>query len=444
MNAVKLFFCTAIVAIMSSCMNYEKRVAMSDYIGDFRNGYAICIQDDKYFFIDENGVKQSEEFDKIYEFKNGYAVAYNVLEHRTLFEDKRIYFYLDENLNVKNYPVIGSTEYANEWGNVWVTMNGKRDSWGLLNIKTGNFLTNLVGFPDCFNEDGSAVISRLSNKSGLPKHYEYAIYDGKGEEVVPFGKYSYIGNFNKGRAIYSTTGTDSYKPSISSTNFLVPGRKEKEGLTELHEIRNDLNRTKMGYIDLKGNPVSDEIFNVAGSFNHVGYAKIGIGAFLHQRKYYIVDVNMNDCSNDPVAIASFNADGIWESYKDNSGVCNAVNNKGEVVVLGSGNISSLRQYIMIKQGSSYKLYTMDSNKPKELASFSRSRSDEHVILYSTWDSEKKAMSEESICFVTPGSKRMATQGYCDQYTLYGTHIASKWSNVYRINGSFAYPKFIFK
>ena len=68
MNTVKLFFCTAIVVIMSSCMNYEKRVAMSDYIGDFRNGYAICIQDDKYFFIDEKGVKQSEEFDKIYEF----------------------------------------------------------------------------------------------------------------------------------------------------------------------------------------------------------------------------------------------------------------------------------------------------------------------------------------------------------------------------------------
>ena len=443
MNLIKFFLCAGIIATTSSCMNYEKRVAMSDYIGEFKNGYAICVQEDKYFFISENGEKQSDEYDKIYDFKNGYAVAYNILERDVPFNDKRIYFYLDEKLNVKKYPIVGSTEYANEWGNVWVTLNGKRDSWSLFNIETGNFQTPFLGFPDCFNEDGSVVVSRLANKSGLPKHYEYAIYNGKGEEIVPFGKYSYIGNFNKGRAIYSTTGTDTYKPTISSTEFLVPERKEKNGINELRDVRNDLNKAKIGYINLKGNPVSEEIFNVAGSFNDAGYAHVGIGDF--HRKDYIIDVNMNDCTNVPAAIASFYADGRWKCYKNQSGVCSAVNNKGEIVVFGDcSNISSLKQYIMTRQGNVYKLYTMDGNKPKELATFSRERSDENVILHSTWDNAKKEMTEGTICFVAPKSKRMSINGYYDKYTLSGMHKASEWGAVYRIDGSFAYPQFIFE
>ena len=69
MNLIKFFLCAGIIATTSSCMNYEKRVAMSDYIGEFKNGYAICVQEDKYFFINENGEKQSDEYDKIYDFK---------------------------------------------------------------------------------------------------------------------------------------------------------------------------------------------------------------------------------------------------------------------------------------------------------------------------------------------------------------------------------------
>ena len=87
---------------------------------------------------------------------------------------------------------------------------------------------------------------------------------------------------------------------------------------------------------------------------------------------------------------------------------------------------------------------MDGNKPKELGSFSRARSDEYVILYSTWDNVTKEMTKETICFVIPNSKRMSVQGYYDKYTLSGMHLASEWGNLYRIDGTFAYPKFIFE
>ena len=119
----------------------------------------------------------------------------------------KFFCFLDKDCKEIHYPITGTYGYANEFGNIWVQLPDFYSfKWRLLNIESGNLLTPAIEHIDCIGSNGTAVVSRLVEHELLYNHYEYALYDAKGNELAPFGKFSYIGNFHNGLALYSTTG----------------------------------------------------------------------------------------------------------------------------------------------------------------------------------------------------------------------------------------------
>lgn len=428
------------VLLLQSCMNLEKRKEQCNFIGEFHNGFAICSQDDKYFMIDEEGQQRTDEFDMIYDFKHGYAVAYKVVRSgRGTLEDMREFYFLDKNLKVvkPNITIIGCAESVNSYGQVWANSSGKRDEWGVFDINKNNYISDFIGYPQWIAEDGTAVLSRGVRDPYISMtyvdYYEHALYDRNGNAIIPFGKFTYISDFSKGLACYSSK--KKYKYEKHST--VIPCEKSKKrgaGLGIETVVR-------FGYINIKGEILTTEKYTFAGSFNEQGYAKVSQGWTNYDMKNFIIDVNMKDCTNNPIAIASFYGDDVWETYKDKSGNCCAVNNKGNIVSLGSAvDVGNVEKLIMTKKGTVYKLYEIIDGNLKQLAEIKRERSDE-VVLYVK---NSKARETETIGFLTPNSRKMSFFGYCSEYRLDGGFVRTDWLDVYGLENKYRYSQFIFK
>ncbi|WP_418213889.1 WG repeat-containing protein [Bacteroides difficilis] len=397
-----------------SCMSYEKRVKECDFVGEFKDGNALCQQDDKYFFIDESGKQKSKKYDKAEEFVNGYAIAYNENENGNYQ-----YFVLDKNCRENCLNVYGCLCSVNRLGNLWVKAANSRDSWMLVNVSMGigySGLTLMIGYPDCVTDNGTTVISRLHKEGVGSSYYEYAIYDGEGKEIVPFGKYSFIGNFSSGIAQYSTTGRFGY---AGSEHLFSQGYDESKGKCR------SLYRSLMGYINEKGEILCSERFNSASPFNEAGYARVSIGNYDHNSRHYILNRNMEDCSGNVVARASFLDDGVWISGKSRNGECLLTNNTGKTVSLGSGfDVASLGKYIMTRKDLQYKLYKMNesADKPELIGTFNRSKKGDIVVF---------SLTTSTIRFFQPirRSVGMRESPY-DEYDLDGGYVQSGWNVLY--------------
>lgn len=349
-NNFSLIAIVAILFCLTGCMSYEKRLAECDSVGDFHDGYALCRQDEKSFFINEKGKRVSGKYDHADDFSNGYAVVYNNIDYET-----KQFYIIDKDLKQYVYPISGYSGTVNKWGNLWVTAGW--GGWSLLNVESGSFrLSNIYGIRD-IGGGNSTVVCRIVDKM----YYEFAIYDGQGNEVVPFGKYSYIGHFVNGLAHYSTTGRLFYEPMCER----IFERNKLHGL-----YRYSADPGYLGYIDAGGNVVIPEQYNYADDFTEKGYAQVTRGKY--NARDYVIDKRGNILTDKSlaIAIASYLDDGVWASGRCADGKYILANNKGEVEMLDGGvptatsnlYIGKQRtQYVATRNGHTYKIYRVEKN-----------------------------------------------------------------------------------
>lgn len=426
------------------CMDYEKRLKQCDSVGEFKDGYALCSQDGKYFFIDRDGKRMSDKYDEADEFANGYALVQRINPNG----DYQIVI-LDKDCTEMHYGIRNAYGDVNQWGKLWVKVTGNMYSWAILDVQTGS-LTPLLGYPDCLTQDGYAVVSRRINQAaaGSQTYYEYAIYDGQGNEVVPFGTYTFIGNISHGLAQYSTTGYFLFNGDHAfGSGHYDDDKASCRGLATKHNSPSQ--HIRLGYIDCKGSIVVPEQFHTATMFNKAGYARVGIGYYDHNRRMYVIDTKGNDCTGDVMAEASLLPDGIWRAGKTGNGECVLANNAGKTISFGFGcEIANTAGYTMIRKGTEYKLYRInEGNEEVEcIASFIRSQGDELVVVNSSTYRGDRSRTDY-IRFFNPHVSKgwgMSESPY-DEYSIDGTHLESGWDRIYTVggNGTVRFPVFSF-
>lgn len=425
------------------CMDFEKRLKQCGSVGEFKDGYALCEQDGKYFFIDRDGKRKSDKYDQADEFANGYALVQRINRNGGY----QIVL-LDTDCKELHYAIRNTYGDVNEWGKLWVNVTGGMYGWAILEVKTGS-LTPLLGYPDCLTGDGYAVVSRRSGRAaGSQTYYEYAIYDGQGNEVVPFGTYTFIGNISHGLAQYSTSGYFLF----SGDHAFGSGHydDDKASCRELATEHNSPSpRIRLGYLDCQGNIVVPEQFHTATMFNKAGYARVGIGHYDHNRRMYVIDTEGNDCTGEVMAEASLLPDGRWKSGKKKNGECVLANNAGKTVSFGFGcDIASTAGFVMTRKGTEYKLYKINESEGdvERIASFNRSRSDELVVVSSGYNRADRSMTNH-IRFFNPHASRGwgVSENPYDEYATDGTYIESGWDGIYTIgrDATVRFPVFSF-
>lgn len=341
--------------LVSGCMTYEKRVIQAISINEFHNGYAVCVQDEKTFFIDSSGRRKSGKYDEAWDFSHGYAVAC-----RRNDNGDRLFVILDSECKEINYPIAGVYGSANSFGNIWInTSSGFSGGWALLNIETGSILTPIIDHIDCISNKGTAVVSRFVKQTGgIVGYYEYALYDGQGNELAPFGKFSFIGNYHNGLALYSTTGYFHYSQTYDAD------KERKRSVSPFRGTKNG-GEARVGYIDESGTVVSPERFVYAGEFNDDGYACVLLLSGMDfsyrgaHRYSYIRRKDMQVLKGIELvkAKASFLQDGQWIVGKDDDGASVLVNRKGKVHSFGKDvNIAKCGNYYLTRRGREYKFY----------------------------------------------------------------------------------------
>ena len=339
----------ALVGMLTTgCMSYEKRVMECDSVSDFHDGYALCIQDGEYFFIDKDGTRTSKKYDKAWDFHNGYSVVVKYYEG-----GNESYIFLDKDCKEKHYPISGVFGPVNRWGNVWVKTRG---GWALLNVESGSFHTPLFEQVDCVEEEGVAVVSNFKEEQGWIYYYEYAMCDGQGNMIVPLGKYTFIGNFHNGRALYSTTGYLSFLQSYSTDKPRVTSVVRKKGSI-------GTKRPLVGYIDITGKPVTPEQYTRADTFNTAGYAKVSWGMWYNPEEGIIDRYGkLLDGVALAVAEASYLTDGIWAVGKDEAGNFILASKEGKITPMDKGvKIARNERYYLTKNGRRYTLYHLGND-----------------------------------------------------------------------------------
>lgn len=383
MKTIRLFaLLIALFALVSCHKSYEDRLKECDSVGKFKDGYALCVQEDIYFFIDETGKKRSEKYVWARDFCNGYALA----QKRDKSGEHYCTVVLDKDCKEK-YCVANVFGDVNIYGNLWVTMTGQvswgswsgggNSHWQLLNLESGSFLTSMVEHIDNIADNGMTVASRQTKKnSGYI--VEYSLIDGKGNAVVPFGTYSFIGNYHCGMSLYSTTGYYRYS-SINDYD------KSKEGLICLvDEYGFHHDNQRLGYINLQGKIVVPEQFTRAESFSEVGYARAWIKYNAESTVYnYIVDTKGRLLSGKEYSLAeaSYLQDGDWCVGQDDAGSYFLANNKGVIKEIEKDvPLSKVGKYVAAKKRGTYEIYQLKKDDVEHLCTINGTGNKYEVLL----------------------------------------------------------------
>ncbi|MBR1447477.1 MAG: WG repeat-containing protein [Prevotella sp.] len=284
MKNIKLrdFLALTLLLIAVSCghKTVEEWKAVCQEVSEFKEGFALCNMDGKWFFIDENGRKISGDYDGATQFANGYALVFQdvpngcwiAIDKEGNEVCKNIATYVGP-ITPKGHlwihredihkPIAEVTDFSRSNSRKVIYAN-----YRLVDLKTDKYLTEAYNLENVADE-GVAVVSRPMEEKivGLSQPWKsamaYAIIDDDGRVIVPYGTYTYIGNFENGMACYSTTGY--YEYSIQS--------REDGGRCMLNDRIDFRTKWLIGYIDTKGTIAIPEQFHVACHFDSSGHAK---------------------------------------------------------------------------------------------------------------------------------------------------------------------------
>lgn len=363
----KLFLLLVAFLLMAACgKTYEDRLRECDEVGEFHDGYALCRQDGKYFYINEKGGQISRSYDSGWNYANGYAIVGKK-------NDEKWSYHV---LNAQGKELDGSYSYVegnvNMHGNLWVN-NGNESHWGawnvgnagqwqLVNVETGKVVSDTYQHIDCVTDDGAAVASRRRVTDDNNVFLDYALIDGTGKEILPFCYAGYIGNFHHGlaqfslRGVLTYSGIDDYEQTKDhKTLFCL----ETGGLPQ-----------PIGYINTKGVVVIPASFAHASIFNESGYARVD---YEFSVTNWVERPYLNNYINDKgevlhgykmyIAKASFLKDSHWQAGRDDEGKSVVINNKGETIELHTTDpITALFKYVVTRNGREYTMYKVKDGK----------------------------------------------------------------------------------
>lgn len=255
-------------ALMSACgTSVEQRLEDGDLIGDFVNGYAKCYHEGKSFYIDENGKQVSRAYDRIEEFQNGYSFAYMLGGN---------YVVIDTLMNETQTNITELLDSVRPNGTVWVKGGGLK---GLYDLRKFEY----IYWTDCYlkdvNKEGYALLLKENGDTpdGTRKTYLPFVVGPDGKEVIPLGKYQFIGLLRNGRAAFSQDVTWQ-RPYANPE-----GIKLVSNLSGFNDPK-----TTYGYIDYDGNVVIPSQFPSGPTFNEQGLA---VMEDILGRVMYKVDLN---------------------------------------------------------------------------------------------------------------------------------------------------------
>jgi hypothetical protein len=374
------------------CTSYEDRLAKCDYVGEFCDGFALCEEGESVYFINEKGRKVSKNYNGAEPFKNGYAFVYSA--------DKKIVIDTQFNEYVLNEENTKYSELVNPNGTIWALTNFRNGTGSFacpLNLKTmGADMMLQVDGIDCVTDDGYAVLRRENNnfpkRKGASTVYEYAIYDAEGTEIVPFGKYTFIGDFHSGLARFSTTG---YAPMSSTTGY---DKTKHTSLKNMQAITKDITSiyfpmninasregTSIGYINVKGEIVIPEQYISAKDFNDRGYAEIWLDGKPH---YIDVKNNVQEGRGIAVAKASYRSKSEWKFYVDEDNSVFIVDHDGNIYLEGSNRFLTCGELLIAQKGSKYSFHLYDQNTGHANFRFDIANVHPGAVFYSMYDEEK--------------------------------------------------------
>lgn len=140
-------------------------------------------------------------------------------------------------------------------------------------------------YPDCtidqVVDNGTVVIKKGKRKMEILAE-GYAIIDSEGREIVPFGKFTFIGNFRNGLATYSTTGY-GIPLGLSQNKYAQENAINGKAYAKWFELGNKYGQFggvksdpfTQGYINQKGEVIIPQKYVYAQPFDEDGYAIVG-------------------------------------------------------------------------------------------------------------------------------------------------------------------------
>ncbi|MBO5629167.1 MAG: WG repeat-containing protein [Aeriscardovia sp.] len=338
------------ILLLAACgKTYEDRLKECDEVGEFHDGYALCKQGEKYFYIDKKGRKIAGDFDKAGSFANGYAIAWVYEPH-----DHHQLVVVDKEEKKHIYGAVASFDKVNKYGNLWICLERSAvlERWELLNVETGSPRTPIVNGISSEDEEGNSVVW-WKGRAG------YMLYNGKGEKMVEDGRFKYMGRIVSGRILFS-----------------FEEKKQVE------------NNRKCGYLDTKGRIVIPAQFpSTASEFSNLGYAYYATPGrtILSENDFHYYDTlgRMVSGKERYIAQASFRDDGKWVLGKDDEGRKFFVNNKGEETTLDAGSrLAVFGDIIVSKKGKTYTIYQSTPEEIKKLFTLNGTGNQAEVLAYS--------------------------------------------------------------
>lgn len=274
--------CVVMLSLVGLSLTSCGGKSADDYntVGEFENGYAVASYNGannllRYVIVDEKFNPVIEEMRSIERYSDDFWVGENV---------NGKYVSIDRKLNITPLE-FQSPEVYRQVSPKSIIAYDSDQSLVIVDLTTGKPLSKT--YPECeidqILDNGTIVLKHQTRKGyGNVLCKGYAMIDSKGNELVPLGKYTFIGDFHNGLATFSSNG---YGIPISRTNckYVQETIVNGNGRAKWFELGNcygnfgkqESDQFTQGYLNEKGEEVIPQSFVYAQPFDDNGFAIVG-------------------------------------------------------------------------------------------------------------------------------------------------------------------------
>lgn len=271
---IEVIFCLFI----ESCIG-GKSVEDYNFVGEFKDGYALANLNGtnnllRYVIIDKDYEPVTDEMINIETYSDDYWIA------ETVGGD---FVAIDRQLKIIPLDIHSPRIYDRvSTHTIWA--KNSDDDMVLVDLRTGKQISN--AYADCSIDqvlNNGTVVLKLNSQNRLyVLSPGYAMVDVNGRELVPFNKYTFIGDFSNGLASFSTTGygIPLHRVNTKYSQINTIQRNDDPKWFELGNQygefgRYDSDQFRQGYINESGEVVIPQKFIYAQPFDEDGFAIVG-------------------------------------------------------------------------------------------------------------------------------------------------------------------------